>query len=1335
MIAPLAGPEGFLGHFGKPGAAGERALVQSGSGTTVLDHFSILTQGGLVLWSKSFTPSPSPFDSLIRSALIEERSSSSSSSSPSSTTTSTVSKWDHEGYSLLWTLANELELVFVVAYQRILHLAYAEDLVQAVKRAFLAAFEGTVQAIVGTTKGRDVEGSAGVRRRLFSGTGEGWARLFKGWEDTFARILREFELAASKNKRIKPPQAPQLVAQDSPPSSDVSASQTPALDASAPPLDSATIARNIAALKARQKAKGSGPGSRGGTPTKGTPAPSGSEAEEDSKKTTPAKKVATKWADSKVSAADLAAYDYSSDVPSSGTATPLSSLVSSAALGTRSKSGLYEVADYDVRGGGDSSDSDDDDLPLASSSSNAPKPKSTFSALLAALSLSPRSLSSSDLAPALAAMKEHLMAKNVAADIASQVCDGVGKSLQGRSVSSFSSIKKEVKLAIEASLVKILTPKSSTDLLLDISRKKDQQLRERKTGSKAQQQNLAPYSLTFVGVNGVGKSTNLSKVAFWLLQNKLRVLIAACDTFRSGAVEQLRVHVRNLGRLGEETGGVGEVQGGVKMVELFERGYGKDAAGIAKDAIAYGKEQGFDVVLIDTAGRMQDNEPLMRALAKLVTVNNPDKIVFVGEALVGNEAVDQLTKFNRSLRDFSAGSNPRGIDGMILTKFDTIDDKVGAALSMTYVTGQPILFVGTGQTYSDLRSLRPAPDLNLNARARAFLRHVQLVLQTTSGRPHSTKPAEASTSTGPGSFGSNHHPFTFSSPTSTTFPPPGRSGATDSPSSKRPKGFTVPTSSDEDGSSAGDDDSDDDDDSDADAEGRGDPSDAELPEADESELPIPEKPDHELSPSEALERAEERKTAGNALFAKKDYPSATRLYSQAIALNPLNPAYLTNRAASYMAAKQFSRALEDCLKAAQLQSASPQPKTLLRLARCQLALGLVVQAQQTLDQLLPLDASQQVMQERARAARIAVHVQNVKRELAKGDWSMVLLGVDAAAREVDETPREWRLWKVEALVGKKRYDEVNSMAADLLRGNPNQPDALYYRGLSMYYQGNHAQAIAHAQAALRTDPDYVLARTLLRKVKLLDATKDAGNEAFKTSQFTLAIEKYTECMAIDPENETFRATVLSNRATAYLKAKEYVKATEDCDECLRLSPSYFKALRTRARVQLATEEWEGALRDFKAAYELAPAGTADETGLKREVKDAEAKLKKSKMKDHYKTLGTHSEATEDEIKKAYRKSSLIHHPDKGGTDEKFKEVGEAYAILSDPVRRRKFDAGIDESDPMSGMGSDFGDMGGFPGHGHGHGGGFGGGMNYEDLFGGGGGGYQRQQRSNNPYGF
>jgi signal recognition particle receptor subunit alpha len=129
-------------------------------------------------------------------------------------------------------------------------------------------------------------------------------------------------------------------------------------------------------------------------------------------------------------------------------------------------------------------------------------------------------------------------------------------------------LSSTVKSNLEDALRRILTPKTSTDLLHDIS------------AAKAQGR---PYTITFVGVNGVGKSTNLSKICFWLLQNRLKVLIAAGDTFRSGAVEQLRVHVRNLNSL---------MQSGTQ-VDLFERGYGKDAANIAKDAIHHGSQHTY----------------------------------------------------------------------------------------------------------------------------------------------------------------------------------------------------------------------------------------------------------------------------------------------------------------------------------------------------------------------------------------------------------------------------------------------------------------------------------------------------------------------------------------------------------------------------------------------------------------------------------------------------------------------------------------------------------------------------------------------------------------------
>merc|ERR1712060_328238 len=141
-------------------------------------------------------------------------------------------------------------------------------------------------------------------------------------------------------------------------------------------------------------------------------------------------------------------------------------------------------------------------------------------------------------------------------------------------------------------------------------------------------------------------------------------------------------------------------------IPLYEQGYEKDPAGVAKAALAAAAKQAVDVVLIDTAGRMQDNEPLMRALAKLVNTNETDLVLFVGEALVGNDAVDQLSKFNARLSDLSSDKRRKqAIDGLVLTKFDTIDDKVGAALSLVYTSGAPIIFVGCGQTYTDLRRL------------------------------------------------------------------------------------------------------------------------------------------------------------------------------------------------------------------------------------------------------------------------------------------------------------------------------------------------------------------------------------------------------------------------------------------------------------------------------------------------------------------------------------------------------------------------------------------------------------------------------------------------------
>ncbi|KAF5324546.1 hypothetical protein D9611_004497 [Ephemerocybe angulata] len=654
----------------------------------MLDHCSISHKGGIVLWSRSFTPdaaqlassSASPVNSLIREALIEGR--------------TAEEKYERDGYAVKWTFVNDLELIFVVAYQRILQLTYVEDLLSALKTLFIKYFEPFLAAFVASLHALNT-----ARTAVTQATTWDFSKALEGWDTIFDKVLRGLEEKAAheRKSRLRAPVRAPVEDLSTPPSDDQSTA--PSLNAE-PALDEQSIARNVQALKNRLRGRGGRRGGRGGRiadASSGRDSHPNSDSEATPKKKSKAK-TGRKWGDEAPTESEMATLDFSTDKPDTDVGShDLQALVDQSSLGTRTQDGMYEVKDWEF-----GSDKDTDNAiakalrPLDKKVAET-APTSTIGSLFARLTGS-KVLTEADLKPVLEGMKQHLMKKNVAMDIADKVCEGVGESLVGQKVGGFQTTSAAVKLALSNSLTRILTPRTSTDLLLSIKNKRSSAL------SSTQQR--MPYSITFVGVNGVGKSTNLSKVCFWLIQNGLRVLIAACDTFRSGAVEQLRVHVRNLSMLG--VNGATDSKG---RVELFERGYGKDAAGIAKEAILHARDNDFDVVLIDTAGRMQDNEPLMRALAKLVAVNNPDKILFVGEALVGNEAVDQLTKFDRALKDFSSASGAgkgRGIDGMLVTKWDTVDDKVGAALSMTYVTGQPIVFVGCGQTYTDLRQLRVA---------------------------------------------------------------------------------------------------------------------------------------------------------------------------------------------------------------------------------------------------------------------------------------------------------------------------------------------------------------------------------------------------------------------------------------------------------------------------------------------------------------------------------------------------------------------------------------------------------------------------------------------------
>jgi len=182
-----------------------------------------------------------------------------------------------------------------------------------------------------------------------------------------------------------------------------------------------------------------------------------------------------------------------------------------------------------------------------------------------------------------------------------------------------------------------------------------------------------PYVIAFVGINGSGKTTTIAKMIKLLQNNNMTCVVAASDTFRAAAIQQLEEHTTKLG------------------VKLIKHDYGSDPAAVAFDAVKYGQAKKLDCVLIDTAGRLHSNINLMDEMKKIVKVSQPDIKIFIGESITGNDCVEQAKKFDDAV----------GVDGIVLSKAD-IDEKGGAALSVSFVTKKPILYLGVGQEYGDL---------------------------------------------------------------------------------------------------------------------------------------------------------------------------------------------------------------------------------------------------------------------------------------------------------------------------------------------------------------------------------------------------------------------------------------------------------------------------------------------------------------------------------------------------------------------------------------------------------------------------------------------------------
>ncbi|KAM9411827.1 dnaJ homolog subfamily C member 7-like isoform 4-T4 [Salvelinus alpinus] len=379
--------------------------------------------------------------------------------------------------------------------------------------------------------------------------------------------------------------------------------------------------------------------------------------------------------------------------------------------------------------------------------------------------------------------------------------------------------------------------------------------------------------------------------------------------------------------------------------------------------------------------------------------------------------------------------------------------------------------------------------------------------------------------------------------------------------------------------------------------------------------------------------AEGFKDQGNAFYVKKDYSEAFNYYTKAIDACPKNASYYGNRAATLMMLCRFREALVDSQRAVRLDDCFM--KGHLREGKCHLSLGNAMAASRCFQKVLELEPSNsQAQQEHKNATAVLEYERMAELDFEKRDFRKVVYSMDKALG-LASTCHRFKILKAECLALLGRYLEAQSVASDILRMDSTNGDALYVRGLCLYYEDCIDKAVKFFVQALRMAPDHEKSRLACRLNK--------------------------------PD-----------------------QAIEDCTSAIKLDDTYIKAYLRRAQCYMDIEQYEEAVRDYEKVYQ-----TEKTKEHKHLLKTAQLELKKSKRKDYYKVLGVGKNATEDEIKKAYRKRALMHHPDRHSAatpevqkeeEKKFKEMGEAFTVLSDPKKKTRYDCGHDLEEDSNNMG-------------------------------------------------
>ncbi|KAF8565355.1 hypothetical protein P879_10397 [Paragonimus westermani] len=423
---------------------------------------------------------------------------------------------------------------------------------------------------------------------------------------------------------------------------------------------------------------------------------------------------------------------------------------------------------------------------------------------------------------------------------------------------------------------------------------------------------------------------------------------------------------------------------------------------------------------------------------------------------------------------------------------------------------------------------------------------------------------------------------------------------------------------------------------------------------------------------------ESYKASGNLSYQKGAYQDAITWYTKAIDEDVDNALLYNNRSAAYLMLNKYSEAFQDASKSVQLNPTNC--KALMRYVKCCVSLGKIDQAKDACTTIRSLEPQNPDLLSQLHQIDLLQQTYHYfEKQLAIPDlrfaYHMITKCIEIAPGSLN-----YGLKQVDLLIQLKRFTEAKLRVEALLKTNEASPDILYYRGLCLFYLDHLDKAVSHFQHVLRLHPDNLEAQKSFKRAKTLLRLKEEGNRYIHERRFSKADEAYTEALTIDPLHDPMNAKLLCNRACARYNLEQFEAALQDCDRAIELDSAYLKAYVRRARCYTALEMHDKAVEEWSKVVQMSPTNEH-----KQGMRAAEQALARSKELDYYKVLGVKRNASFDEIKQAYKKCALQHHPDrhthaddatKQEQEHKFKEIGEAYSVLSDSQKRQMYDSGV-----------------------------------------------------------